>query len=33
MQRTEKEWELFKKYFENINKDFNTKLRAINPRP
>jgi tetratricopeptide (TPR) repeat protein/DNA-binding CsgD family transcriptional regulator len=31
MQRTEKEWELFKKYFENINKDFNTKLRAINP--
>jgi len=31
MQRTEKEWELFKKYFENINKDFNTKLLAINP--
>jgi DNA-binding CsgD family transcriptional regulator len=32
MQRTEKDWELFKKYFENINKDFNQNLRRINPR-
>ena len=30
MQRTEKDWELFKKYFESINKDFNKKLREIN---
>ncbi len=31
IQRTEKDWELFKKYFENINKDFNKRLREINP--
>ncbi|RLD62432.1 MAG: hypothetical protein DRJ05_00410 [Bacteroidetes bacterium] len=31
IQRTEKDWELFKKYFENVNKDFNRKLRAVNP--
>ncbi len=31
MQRIEKDWELFKKYFESINKDFNKNLRAINP--
>jgi DNA-binding CsgD family transcriptional regulator len=30
MQRTRKDWELFKKYFESINKDFNKKLREIN---
>ena len=31
MQRTEKDWELFKKYFESINKDFNQNLRQLNP--
>ena len=31
IQKTEKDWELFKKYFENVNKDFNKKLREINP--
>ncbi len=31
IQRTEKDWELFKKYFENVNKDFNKKLREFNP--
>ncbi len=30
-QKTEKDWELFKNYFENVNKDFNNKLRNINP--
>jgi len=30
--KTEKDWELFKNYFENINKDFYTKLRNINPK-
>ncbi len=30
-QKSEKEWELFKNYFENVNKDFNSKLRKINP--
>jgi len=29
--KTEKDWELFKNYFENVNKDFNQKLRDINP--
>jgi DNA-binding CsgD family transcriptional regulator len=31
IQKTEKDWELFKKYFESVNKDFNNKLRKINP--
>lgn len=31
-QKTEKDWELFKKYFENVNKDFYKKLKAINPK-
>ena len=31
IQKTEKDWVLFKKYFENVNKDFNKKLRKINP--
>ncbi len=31
MQRTEKDWDLFKKYFEKVNKDFYTKLHQINP--
>ncbi len=30
--RTEKDWELFKNYFENINKGFMKNLRAINPK-
>ncbi len=30
-QKTEKDWELFKKYFESINSDFNKKLNDINP--
>ncbi len=30
-QKSEKEWELFKNYFENVNKEFNSKLRRINP--
>lgn len=30
-QKTEKEWELFKKYFEDVNTDFYEKLKAINP--
>jgi len=30
-QKTENDWELFKKYFENVNKDFYKKLKAINP--
>jgi len=30
-QKTEKDWELFRNYFENVNKDFNNKLRKINP--
>ena len=30
-QKTEKEWELFKKYFEDVNNDFYKKLKAINP--
>ncbi len=30
-QKTEKDWELFRNYFENVNKDFNNKLREINP--
>jgi len=30
-QKTEQDWELFKNYFENVNKDFNEKLRKINP--
>jgi len=29
-QKTEKDWQLFKNYFENVNKDFNNKLRDIN---
>ncbi len=29
-QKTEKDWQLFKNYFENVNKDFNEKLRDIN---
>ena len=31
IQKTEKDWDLFKKYFESVNKDFNKKLREINP--
>ncbi len=30
-QKTEKEWELFKKYFEDVNSDFYKKLKSINP--
>jgi len=30
-QKTEKDWELFKNYFENVNKDFFKKLKEINP--
>jgi tetratricopeptide (TPR) repeat protein len=30
IQKTEKDWELFKKYFESVNRDFNNKLRNIN---
>jgi len=30
-QKTEKDWELFKNYFENVNKDFYKKLKDINP--
>jgi len=30
-QKTEKDWDLFRNYFENVNKDFNSKLRKINP--
>jgi tetratricopeptide (TPR) repeat protein len=29
IQRTEKDWELFKKYFEKVNQDFNRKLNEI----
>jgi len=29
-QKTDKDWDLFKRYFESINKDFNQKLAAIN---
>ncbi len=29
-QKTEKDWELFKKYYESVNKDFNRKLSKIN---
>ena len=31
IQKTDKDWELFKKYFESINSDFNKKLNDINP--
>ncbi len=31
IQKTEKDWELFKKYFESINSSFNKKLNKINP--
>lgn len=31
-QKTEKDWELFKNYFESINKKFNKRLSAINPK-
>ncbi len=31
-QKTEKDWELFKNYFESINKKFNRRLNAINPK-
>ncbi len=30
-QKTEKDWDLFRNYFENVNKGFNGKLREINP--
>ncbi len=30
IQKTEKDWDLFKKYFESVNKDFNRKLAEIN---
>jgi len=30
-QKTEKDWELFKNYFENVNKGFNKNLRLLNP--
>jgi len=30
-QKTEKDWELFKNYFENVNEDFYGKLKKINP--
>jgi DNA-binding CsgD family transcriptional regulator len=30
-QKTEKDWDLFRNYFENVNKGFNIKLREINP--
>ena len=30
-QKTEKDWELFKNYFEDVKKGFNKKLREINP--
>jgi len=30
-QKSEKDWELFKNYFENVNKDFYKKLKDINP--
>ena len=29
--KTEKDWELFKNYFENVNKDFNKNLHLLNP--
>jgi tetratricopeptide (TPR) repeat protein/DNA-binding CsgD family transcriptional regulator len=30
-QKTDKDWDLFKRYFENVKKDFNKNLAAINP--
>jgi tetratricopeptide (TPR) repeat protein len=30
--KTEKDWDLFRNYFENVNKGFNGKLREINPK-
>ena len=30
-QKTEKDWELFKNYFESVNKGFHQKLRLLNP--
>ncbi len=30
-QKTDKDWDLFKKYFENVKKDFNKKLTELNP--
>jgi len=30
-QKTDKDWDLFKKYFENVNHDFYTNLKQINP--
>ncbi len=31
-QKSDKDWELFKQYFENVKSDFTSKLRAVNPK-